>query len=193
MPTAAKARRPATFDDDGQPSPGFEDLMKTGAGVLMLGVLPAVFAQVPDDVRGRLGRDGVVTTDAWVFASATGTLRGTREGEEQRQATRAMSLIARSLCRFEPGPGRRLEAGVTGFAMVSSIQRGRDVEVIMKAPLQSPSCKVTVIEIKQEAPATPSNLAPKESVPEPDSSVQIATPGYIREKNMTIRVLNAEY
>lgn len=167
--------------------------MKACCAVLLLGVLPTVFAQVPDDVRDRIGRDGVVMTDAWVFASATGAMRGSREGEEQRQATRAMSAIARSLCKFEPGPGRRLEAGVTGFSMVSSIQRGRDLEVIMRAPLQSPSCKVTVIEIKPEAPAAPSNLAPKEQGLESDSSVQIAPPGYVREKNMTIRVLNREY
>jgi hypothetical protein len=167
--------------------------MKAHWGVLLLGVLPAVFAQVPDDVRERLGRDGVVMTDAWVFASASGPMRGSREGDEQRQATRAMSAIARSLCKFEPGPGRRLEAGVTGFAMVSSIQRGRDLEVIMRAPVQSPSCKVTIMEIKPETPPAPSNLMPKEQVPESDSSVQIAPPGYIREKNMTIRVLNREY
>lgn len=167
--------------------------MKACWGVFLLGVLPAVFAQVPDDVRYRLSRDGVVITDAWIFASASGPMRGSLEGDEQRQATRAMSAIARSLCKFEPGPGRRLDAGVTGFAMVSSIQRARDLEVIMRAPIQSPSCKVTVIEIKPEAPTAFSHLVPKEQVPESDSSVQVAAPGYIRDKNMTIRVLNREY
>jgi hypothetical protein len=167
--------------------------MKAGLGLLLLGVLPAVFAQVPEDVKDRLGRDGVVITSNWIFASASGPIRGSREVDEQRHATKAMSAIARSLCKFEPGPGRRLEAGITGFAMVSAIQRGRDLEVVMRAPVQSPSCKVTVIEIKPETPASPSNLAPKDEAQDSDSSVQIAPPGYIREKNMTIRMLNREY
>jgi hypothetical protein len=167
--------------------------MKAYWSFLLLGVLPNVFAQVPDDVREQLGRDGVVIKDAWIFASVSGPMRGSRESDEQRQATRAMSAIARSLCKFEPGPSRRLEADVSGFVMVSSIQRGPDLEVTIKAPVQHPSCKVMVITIKPEKPAAPSNLAHKEQALEFDSSVQVAAPSFIREKNMTVRVINREY
>lgn len=169
-------------------------LMRIGLGVLLLGLGPIVLAQVPDDVRARLGRDGVISTEAWIFASATGPIRGTRETDEHRQATRAMATIARSLCRFEPAPGRRLQAGVTGYTMVSSIQRGSEIEVVMRAPMQVASCRVEAIEIKPAvAAAVGKNLVPDERRVEPDESTQILRPVYMREKNMTIRILNRDY
>lgn len=162
----------------------------------MLSVLsPPVVAQVPDEVRVRLGRDGVATTDQWFFASATGTIRGTRDAEEDRQAARAMQAIARAMCRFEPAPGKRLEAGITGFAMASSIQRGREVEVIMRAPVQNPVCRIQVAEATPAtaAPKADARLQPPESLDEKDQSTRVLQPAYIREKNMTIRVYGGEY
>jgi hypothetical protein len=167
--------------------------MKACWTLLLPCILTDAFAQIPNNVRDRLARDGVVVTDAWIFASASGPIRGSLEGYEQFQATRAMSAIARSLCKFEPRPGRRLEAGVTGFSMVSSIQRGSDLEIIMRAPVQSPLCKVTVTENNLVLPEAHRYLAPKEQVPESDLLVQITPSGYIRDKNMTVRMFNREY
>lgn len=169
-------------------------LMRFALGVLLLGLGPIAWAQVPDDVRARLGRDGVISTEAWIFASATGPIRGTRETDEHRQATRAMAAIARSLCRFEPTPGKRLQAGVTGYTMASSIQRGSDIEVVMRAPVQAAVCRVETVETKTDLAVTGANtLMPSERTAEPDASTQILRPEYIREKNMTIRILNREY
>ncbi|MFM8546308.1 MAG: hypothetical protein ACKODB_01580 [Betaproteobacteria bacterium] len=169
--------------------------MKIGWGLVIFGLGTTAFGQVPDEVRARLGRDGVVITESWVFASATGAMRGSREADEHRQATRAMAAIARSLCKFEPAPGKRLEAGVSGYTMVSSIQRGREMEVVMRAPTQTAVCRVQVIEIKPEvAEASGNSLLPNERpAAEPDAATQLLRPDYIREKNMTIRVLNREY
>ncbi len=169
--------------------------LKVALGLVTLALGPVVLGQVPDEVRARLGRDSVISTETWVFASATGPMRGSRETDEHRQAARAMAAIARSLCKFEPGPGKRLEAGVSGYSMVSSIQRGREIEVVMRAPLQKASCRVEVIETKPEVAAASGNslLTNERSTAEPDGSTQVLRPDYTREKNMTIRMLNRDY
>lgn len=156
----------------------------------------AVMAQVPEDVRNRLAKDAVVSTDTWYFASASGTIRGTRETEEDRLATRAMQALARAMCQFEPSTGKRLEASIRGFSMVSSTLRGRELEVIMRAPLQAPVCRVLSVESSPLA-AQQINNAAQSSVPETASQRDITTrilePAYIREKNMTIRIFGGEY
>ena len=171
----------------------FRALTKFLFCITLLGLLGVAHSQVPDEVRSRLSRDGVVSTESWIFAIANGPLRGTRLGDEDRQATRAMSAIAQSLCKFESGPGRRLVADVNGFTMVSSVQRSQELEVIMRAPLQTPSCRVEMVEINQKVLAPNNNPVVIERVVDESPFVKILQPDYKREKNITTRILNREY
>ena len=166
----------------------------------LIGIAFAVFvlpsnAQVPVDVRGRLGSNDVIKAAPWVYASSSGPMRGTRESTEDYLATRAMRAIAHSLCNVERSPSVRLEAEVRGFTMVATESSGRDVIVIMRAPLQRPSCHMTPVAPKEtsakmaiaESPARTS-----EPIKEEESIVLVA-PGYSRSKDITIRVFGGEY
>lgn len=165
--------------------------------VLAMLAQPA-WTQVPDEVRARLGRNSAVTTSSWVYASATGPLRGSREVSEDLQATRAMREAARALCNFDPAPGKSLEAGITGFTMMSSVVRGREVEVVMRAPMQKPICRVVVAPLSAAATApalaaAPPRLASPTERAAGDPSTQLLKPAYIRSSDMTIRIFGVEY
>ncbi len=152
--------------------------MNGAVRALTLAVLAQqAWAQVPDEVQARLGRNSAVTTSSWVYASATGPLRGSREVSEDLQATRAMREVAHALCNFEPALGKSLEAGITGFTMMSSVVRGREVEVVMRAPMQKPICRVVAVPLSAAAPAP----------------ALTAEPAYIRSNDMTIRIFGVEY
>jgi len=149
----------------------------------LAGLAQAALAQVPDDVREQLARGGVATSRGQVYASASGPLRGTRESSEELYATRAMRVLAMSLCGFEPAPGRSLEAGISGFTLVSAILRGREVEVVMRAPVQKPVCRVIPAAVVPAAPLAPAG----------DAATRLLEPGYTRSKDMTVRIFGGEY
>lgn len=165
------------------------------AGWALACLTPLALAQVPDEVREQLARGGVASVRGHVYASASGPLRGTREASEDLYATRAMRLVAASLCGFEPAPGRALEAGITGFTMVASTLRAREVEVVMRAPVQKPACRVVPVPVAAPAspPAAatpaPANLLP----PAADAATRLLEPGYIRSNDMTVRIFGGEY
>jgi hypothetical protein len=158
-------------------------------------------AQVPADVRERLGSNGITKAGQWIYGSASGTQRGTREGTEDLLATKAMRLIAHSLCNFEPNPNTKLEVAVSGFTMVSSEARGQDLVVTMRAPLQNPSCRVVSLPSRKVAGSTiaPENNITDTTFPYKDeqATVERATvlvePSYSRSKDITIRVFGGEY
>ncbi len=156
--------------------------------VVLAALAQQAWAQVPDEVRARLGHNSVVMTSLWVYASASGPLRGSREVSEDMQATRAMREVARALCNFELVPGKSLEAGITGFTMMSSVVRGREVEVVMRAPMQKPICRVVAVPLSAAAPAPAlaSELAR-------NPTTQLLEPAYIRSSDMTIRIFGVEY
>ena len=84
-------------------------------------------------------------------------------------------------------------ADVNGFTMVSSVQRSQELEVIMRAPLQTPSCRVEMVEINQKVLAPNNNPVVIERVVDESPFVKILQPDYKREKNITTRILNREY
>ncbi len=155
----------------------------------------AINAQVSDDVLARLAREGVVRDGASYFARATGLIRGTQEVEEHRLVTRAMLMLARVLCGFEPSSGTRLDADISGFTMVSSIQRGREIEVVVRAPLQTPTCRVSADagSAGASSPASTPSTASTDRPAQRDAGAQAREPAHIRDENITIRVLGSEY
>jgi hypothetical protein len=145
-------------------------------------------AQVPEDVRGNLGRNATVIAGSFIYAGATGTIRGTRETTEDIQATRAIRLLAHALCDVAPAAGQVLETSITGLVLVSSTMRAREVEVVMRAPVQKPECKVlTAI---QASPITGTGVPESRS---PNVDLRLTNPGYARSKDITVRILGAEY
>ena len=156
----------------------------------------AAGSPLTDDLQARLSREGVVRDGATYFARATGTLRGSFDVEQDRLATRAMLMLARVMCGFEPSPGKRLEADISGFAMVSSVQRGREIDVVLRAPVQTPACRVVSTEVAAPA-ASPSATAPIVSAADPsvtrDAGTRTREPHLVRDKNITVRVFGNEY
>lgn len=107
-------------------------------------------AQVPSDVLTRLSAKFVVSHERHVYARGAAALRGTSETAEQRAVMDALRLIVNKLCRYEPRSDRRFEAAVTGASLIESIRVEKTLEVVVRVPLQSPSCKVVEMERSAE-------------------------------------------
>jgi len=159
-------------------------------------------AQVSSEIRERLGSNGVTKVGQWIYASASGFQRGTREGTEEFLATKAMRSIAHALCNFDPNPSARLEAEISGFTMVSNEMLGQEILVTMRAPIQNPSCRVVPVSpridvVPRRADESLGAIAPKPSRPEQideaEKSTVLVEPGHIRSKDTTIRILGGEY
>jgi hypothetical protein len=159
-------------------------------------------AQVSTEIRERLGSNGVTKAGEWIYASASGLQRGTREGTEEFLATKAMRSIAHTLCNFEPNPSARLEAEVSGFSLVSSEMRGQEILVTMRAPNQNPSCRVVpasprIDAVPRRTDESPGAIPPKPSRPEQidetEKSTILVEPGHIKSKDTTIRIFGGEY
>ncbi len=129
------------------------------AGAVLACSAPAL-TQLSDPQRDRLAAGEVVPHEGHLYAMATGSVRGTREGTEQMLITRAMRSIAHQLCDFEASPNRRLEARLTGVTLVSSTAQGRDLEVVVQAPPQKPNCRIVAVE---PAPPPRPATAPEEA------------------------------
>jgi len=156
----------------------------------------AAGAPLSEDLQSRLAREGVVRDGTAYFARATGTLRGTFEVEQDRLATRAMLMLARVMCGFEPSLGKRLEANISGLSVVSSVQRGREVEVVLRAPVQTPACRVISAEPPGPASSplatTPIVSAVRQSLTR-EAGARTGEPVLLRHQNITVRVFNHEY
>jgi hypothetical protein len=149
-----------------------------------------IHAQVPADVRERLLIGEVVVRDAWLYAMATGPLRGSREGSESWLVTRAMRHLGNKLCSFEAVPGRRLEVGIKGVTLVASEIQGKEMTVVIQAPVQKPSCKVTVMASEQSSPGSPS---PTEVGRIEEMQIRLVDPSFQRAKDIVIRNFGGEY
>lgn len=160
-------------------------------------------AQVSSEVRERLGSNGVTKAGQWIYASASGLQRGTREGTEEFLATKAMRSIAHALCNFDPSPSARLEAEISGLTMVSNEMRGQGILVTMRAPLQNPNCRVVPVSLRGEvvpikrADESVGTIAPRSSRPEKVDEAEklpvLVEPEIIRSKDTTIRIFGGEY
>ena len=161
--------------------------------VMALAFTTSVNAQLPPDVRDRLAERSVVAKGSFVYAKAAGNLRGTREASESFYATVATRNMAHFLCDVAVVPGRRLEAKLEGLSLVSSTGAGQELEVVVRAPAQKPSCKVVLVEV---APAPPAPLAanPLPQGPRAEENPKpLAEPNSVRHKDIVIRNFGGEY
>jgi hypothetical protein len=102
-----------------------------------------LYAQISASQRERLMAGEVVMDGGMAYAMASGVLRGSLETTKELLATRAMGRLANRLCGFDPRSGVSLDASMDGLTWASVEVRGAEVVVIMKAPVQTPLCKVS--------------------------------------------------
>ena len=158
--------------------------------VMALAFTTTVSAQLPPDVRDRLAERSVVATGSFVYAKAAGSLRGTREASESFYATVATRNMAHFLCDVAVTPGKRLEAKLEGLSLVSSTGVGQELEVVVRAPAQKPSCKVVVVAVAPAPPAA-QNLSQGQRVDEKPKP--LAEPNSLRQNDIVIRNFGGEY
>ena len=144
----------------------------------------AVQAQVDAEMRAQLLVSEVVIRDLQIYAAASGSFGGTFDGTRELLVTRAMRSMAHKLCGFAPTPGRRLEVGLQGVTLLTTETDARKMTVVIRAPVQSPPCRVTVLEPTQ-APAEASRSA--DSQPK---SVDLGNPG---TRDIVVRKFGGEY
>lgn len=159
---------------------------------IVIGLIYAcsVQAQIPPEVRERLLDQGVVAIGKHVYAKAYGVLRGSHESSEALYVTRAMRDMAHHLCKFVLVPGKRLETQLEGVTLVASTVTGKELEVVVRAPVQTPSCKVVLVEtaLPLSPPSSHSNLQRVE-----DQQTRLMDSGYTRSKDIVIRIFGGEY
>ena len=158
--------------------------------VMALAFTTTVSAQLPPDVRDRLAERSVVATGSFVYAKAAGSLRGTREASESFYATLATRNMAHFLCDVAVTPGKRLEAKLEGLSLVSSTGVGQELEVVVRAPAQKPSCKVVVVAVPPVPPAPQqwSQGQRADEKPKPQ-----AEPNSLRQNDIVIRNFGGEH
>jgi len=147
-------------------------------------------AQVPADVRESLSSRQVVTSGRYVYATAEGPLRGTREASEELLVTRAMRGLVHQLCEFDLSPGKRLEASLSGVSLVASTTKGKAMEVVIRVPVQKPSCKVIVVDSAIAAPTPATKL---EATCNEDTQIRLTESKYTRSQDIVIRIFSGEY
>jgi hypothetical protein len=146
------------------------------------GLMNCAYAQVPRAIKEKLTQGEVAQHEGKYFATATGTLRGTREAMESMLGTKAMRAISYKLCDLEPVAGRRLETNISGFSLTSSELVGTELSVTISAPVQTPSCQLIVLPPPRPVPAPVSTPSSDTTAP--------ATPG---ASDITIRNFGNEY
>lgn len=164
-------------------------------GLLIASVSSFANSQVPSDVRSKLSTESVVLDQRYVYATGIAKLRGTSETDEQRAVMDALRLIVNKLCRHEPRPHRRLEAAVTGASLLESSRVERKVEVVVRVPLQSPTCKVVEIARSPERLGQESDKKHEVSDKKTELTPQtkLLDSSYQRTDGITTRVLGGEY
>jgi hypothetical protein len=156
--------------------------------------MPAAFAQVPDGVKDMLTPGSAVLHAGKYYATATGTLRGTREVMESMLSTKAMRAISYKVCGLEPAAGLRLQAKISGLRMVSSELVGSELSVVVTAPEQTPSCQLIVLPPPTtSAKSGDSPIYPVRPGPLPSSPANTAVPSKPGASDITIRNFGNEY
>jgi len=144
----------------------------------------AAQAQVDAEIREQLLVSEVVIRDLQIYAMASGPFGGTFDGSKELLVTRAMRSMANKLCGFAPTPGRRLEVGLQGVTLLSAETDARRMAVVIRAPVQNPPCKVTVLEPTQ---------APMEASRSSERQPQSVDLGKPQPTDIVIRKFGGEY
>lgn len=153
-----------------------------------LSLAPAA-AQVADVVARGLETKDVLKDGEYIFASASGAIRGTRETSERFYVTRALSKVAIYLCDFHAVPGKKLEAVVRGATLVDSRLEGTLLKVVIKVPLQDPSCME-----KSSKPGTQLKSEQIYALPnDQERAVELRDVQYGRSENIVIRTFGIDY
>lgn len=151
-------------------------------------------AQVPQDVREKLTPRDVIIRADYIYAMSAGAIRGSIETSEQLQVTRAMRSIAHTLCDFQPLVGKRLETGIVGVTLVASTTRGKEIEVVIRAPIQKPVCKVLLTTPPSDLPGPEVGVTHAFSQrPTEEAQTRLTEPGYSRSQDIVIRIFGGEY
>ena len=141
-------------------------------------------------MRESLSSRQVVTSGGYVYATAEGLLRGTIEAIEELLVTRAMRGLVHKLCEFDPSPGKRLEASLSGVNLVSSTIKGKAMEVVIRVPVQKPSCKVISIDASLVSATQGTKL---EAIPNEDPQIRLIESKYTRSQDIVVRIFSGEY
>lgn len=150
----------------------------------------SVHAQIPLEVLERLSERGVVVTGQHVYAKASGNIRGTRESSEAFYVTRATRNMANYFCDFAVAPGKRLAVELEGVTLVMSTEVGKVLDVVIRAPVQKPSCKVTLVDAVMPSLSPPKNLEIKRA---DESLTSVTESGSTRTKDIVIRNFGGEH
>jgi hypothetical protein len=91
---------------------------------------------------------------------------------------RGQELLAQSLCRFAPSPGKRLVAALRGVQVVHSYEQDGWMDLTIQVPRQTPNCEVReVAAVAPPLPATaataPAALAPSVPANEPVAPIVV--------------------
>jgi len=147
-------------------------------------------AQVTPDLLESLSSRQVVTSGSYVYTMAEGPMRGTREASEELLVTRAMRGLVHKLCEFDPSPNKRLEGSLSGVNLVSTTIKGKLMEVVIRVPIQKPSCKVIAIDA---AIAPPTQASKLEAIPNEEAQIRLIDSKYTRSQDIVIRIFSGEY
>jgi len=77
---------------------------------------------------------------------------------ERQMSLRGQELLAQSLCRFTPTPGKRLVAALRGVQVVHSFEQEGWMELTLQVPRQTPTCEVREVAVavpRETVGATP--------------------------------------
>ena len=149
-----------------------------------------VNAQVPPDVRESLSSRQVVASGHYVYATAEGLFRGTLEASEELLVTRAMRGLVHKLCEFDPSPGKRLEVSLSGVTLVASTIKGKAMEVVIRVPVQKPTCKVIAVDASLVSATQATKL---EAIPNEVSQIRLIESKYTRSQDIVLRIFSGEY
>lgn len=151
------------------------------------------------DGKVNEGGDGVIFKDGWVYAKATGQTQSNSEYEGAEQLSRAIKMIAREMCKANSVSDTTSDTVIDKVVHISSLKRksASEIEVIIKAPSNGAECRAMSVLTESELPSkrgpdgVDSVLAKyTQGQYLPLSRIE---PGFIQEKEMTIRVLGGEF
>ncbi len=162
------------------------------AALVLLASTASASAQVPEDVREALQRSSAATVRGQVWARAAGPMRAMSDVSEEFYVTVALRAMSIHLCGLAPAPGQALLAAIEGWRRVAVKAHGRNLEVVLQAPLQKPTCQV----VQQPAATVSGPLDPPASVPGASpgtgAAAALSTDPPARASDITVRIYGLE-